>query len=204
MPPSPAQVRPASEPIALGDRAMDDLRFIRRTMERGPAFTAVPGWGGVAIGLTALVTAAVASGRQTELGWLSTWLFEAVLATLICVWAMRAKARRAELPLLSGAGRRFLLSFLPPTLGGAILTLALVRAGAIVLIPGAWLLLHGVGVVAAGTFSVRVVPIMGFCFMTLGGMALLLAPTGGDLLLASGFGGLHIAFGLYIARKHGG
>jgi hypothetical protein len=183
---------------------MDDLRFIRRTMERGPAFTALPGWGGVAIGLSALVAAAVASSRETGIAWLSTWLLEAVVATVICVWAMRAKARRAQLPLLSGAGRKFLLSFLPPTLAGAILTFALVQAGATPLIPGAWLLLHGVGVVAAGTFSVRVVPIMGFCFMAVGGLALVLAPAAGDLLLATGFGGLHVVFGLHIARKHGG
>ena len=204
MSPSSARVRHPSEPVALGDRAMDDLRFIRRTMERGPAFTALPGWGGVAIGMSALVAAGVASSRESGIAWLSTWLLEAVLATVICLWAMRAKAERAELPLLSGAGRKFLLSFLPPTLAGAILTFALVQSGATSLIPGAWLLLHGVGVVAAGTFSVRVVPIMGFCFMALGGLALLVAPAAGDLLLATGFGGLHVVFGLHIARKHGG
>jgi len=201
---SSARVRRASEPIALGDRARDDLRFIRRTMERGPAFTALPGWGGVVIGASALVAAAVASGRESGAAWLSTWLVEALVATVVCMWAMRAKARRAHLPLLSGTGRKFLLSFLPTTLAGAILTLALVQAGTTSLIPGAWLLLHGVGVVAAGTFSVRVVPVMGFCFMALGALALLLAPAAGNLLLAAGFGGLHVVFGLHIARKHGG
>jgi len=201
-PSTPAQ--PTSEPVALGDRAMADLRFIRRTMERGPAFTAVPGWGGVAIGVTALVATVVAASRSSAEAWLVTWLVEAGLAAGIAVWAMRQKARRAELPLLSGTGRKFLFSFLPTTLAGALITFALLRAGDVSLIPGTWLMLHGVGVVAAGTFSVRVVPVMGFCFMAMGGVALLAAPGWGSPLLAGGFGGLHVAFGLHIAMKHGG
>jgi hypothetical protein len=195
---------PGSEPVALGDRAMADLRFIRRTMERGPMFTAVPGRGGVAIGITAILAAIVAAGQTSSGGWLATWLVEAGVAAGIAVWGMRQKARRAELPLLSGTGRKFLFSFLPTTLAGAALTFTLVRAGDLSLIPGTWLLLHGVGVVAAGMFSVRVVPVMGFCFMGMGGAALLAAPGWGDSFLAAGFGGLHIAFGLHIARKHGG
>ncbi len=200
--------RPASEgarePTSLGDRAMDDLRFIRRTMERGPAFTGVPGWGGVGMGVTALVAAVLASTRASPEGWLAVWLAEAVVAVGIGVWAMRRKARRAGLPLLSGSGRKFVLSFLPPALAGVLLTFALHRAGELALVPGTWLLLYGAAVVTAGTFSVRVVPVMGLCFMALGAVALLAAPSWGDPLLAAGFGGLHLAFGVHIARKHGG
>lgn len=194
----------STKPIALGDRAMDDLRFIRRTMERGPAFTAVPGWGGVAMGVSALVAAAVAPGQPTPEGWLLVWLVEAGVAVGIGTWAMRRKARKAGLPMLSGAGRKFFLSFLPPAFAGAVLTGALFREGAFFLIPSVWLLLYGAAVVTAGTFSVRAVPLMGACFMVLGGTALLGGPAWGDPLLAAGFGGLHVVFGLYIARKHGG
>jgi len=193
-----------SEPIALGDRAMDDLRFIRRTMERGPAFTGVPGWGGVGMGVSALVAAALASVQPTFELWLAVWLAEAWVAVGIGAWAISRKARRAGLPVLSGAGRKFLLSFLPPAVAGAMLTGALVRSGDASLLPGTWLLLYGAGVVTAGTFSVKVVPLMGLCFMAAGGVAFLADSTWGDPLLAAGFGGLHIVFGLYIARKHGG
>ncbi|MGD2123095.1 MAG: hypothetical protein PVJ76_15180 [Gemmatimonadota bacterium] len=194
----------ASDPIPLSHRAMEDLRFIRRAMENGNAFTAVPGWGGVAMGVTALMAAALAAGRATPEGWLAVWAAEAVIAAAIGAWAIDRKARRFELPVFSGTGRKVLLGFAPPALAGIILTGALWQAGATGLIPGAWLLLYGVAVVAGGTFSVRVVPLMGVCFMVLGALGLLLAPGAGNILMALGFGGLHVVFGVIIARGHGG
>ena len=198
------QVEKSPEPIALGDRAMEDLRFIRRTMERGAAFTAVPGWGGVGMGITALCAALLASAQATAEGWLLVWGLEAGVAMMIGGAAIQRKASRAQLPVLSGAGRKFLLSFLPPALAGLVLTIALWQAGAVSLLPGAWLLLYGAAVVTAGTFSVKIVPLMGICFMVLGVVALLAMPMAGNLLMAVGFGGLHILFGTTIARKHGG
>jgi len=173
-------------------------------MERGPMFTGVPGWGGVWMGLSALVAAAVASGRPSVEGWLGVWLAEACLAIGIGAWAMSRKARRAGFPVLSGSGRRFMLSFLPPAVAGAFLTAAFYRSGDPSLIPVAWLLLYGAAVITGGAFSVKVVPLMGLCFMALGGAAALAGPGWSDPLLALGFGGLHILFGLHIARNHGG
>ncbi|CAN5664104.1 hypothetical protein BH23GEM11_BH23GEM11_20640 [soil metagenome] len=202
-PPSPPPAR-TSEPIALGDRAVDDLRFIRRTMERGPAFTAVPGWGGVGMGGVGLLAAGVAATGTTPGAWLVTWLLAAVVAIAIGGSSMQRKARKAGLSLVSGSGRKVLLGFLPPAMAGAILTLALYQGGSTALIPGTWLLLYGVAVAAAGTFSVKAVPLMGTLFMILGTAALLAPESWGDALLAIGFGGLHVLFGVHIARKHGG
>ena len=198
------RLRSASDPISLDDRARDNLQFIRRTMERGPAFTAVPGWGGVAMGVSALVATGLAAGRPTVEGWLLVWLAEAALAVGIGSWAMSRKARRAGLPLLSGTGRKFLLGFLPPAAAGGVLTGAVFQSGDLALLPGVWLLLYGVAVVAAGTFSVRAVPLMGLCFMATGAVALYLGPGWSDPLMGAGFGGLHVLFGFYIARRHGG
>jgi hypothetical protein len=183
---------------------MDDLRFIRSTMERAGSFTAVPGWGGVAIGLTAVAAALLASRQPTVDRWLVTWLATAVLATLIGAGTLIPKARRAGLPLSKGPGRKFLLSFLPPVGAAVALTGALYAHEATALLPGLWLLSYGAAIVTAGTFSVNVVPIMGVGFMVLGALALATPSGWGDAWMAVGFGGLHIGFGIVIARRHGG
>jgi hypothetical protein len=187
---------------------MADLKFIRATIEGAQAFTALPGWGGVAVGVSALLAAVaagfVATGTPGTMGWLAVWIAEGLLAATIAVSTRAWKARQAGVPLLSGPGRKFALSFLPPVVAGGVLTLALFQAGFGSLIPGLWLLLYGVGVVTAGTFSVRIVPVKGFCFMVLGGIALFSPPWMGDVLMALGFGGLHVGFGWKIARTYGG
>jgi hypothetical protein len=189
---------------ALHARAMDNLSFIRSTMERATAFTAVPGWGGVAMGVTALAAAAIARGVPSRGEWLTVWLAASALALTIGGWSMAAKARKAGTSVFSYSGRRFVLSYLPPLVVGALLTIVLARAGLYSALPGTWLLLYGTGVVTGGAFSVRVVPIMGFCFMALGALALLAPSIWGDWLMALGFGGLHVIFGLIIARRYGG
>jgi hypothetical protein len=195
---------PTDEPPALHARAMDNLRYIRETMERASAFTAVPGWGQVAIGVTALVTTWVATRQTSATGWLQAWIVEALVSLLIAGWAMDRKARALQVPLLSGPGRKVAFSLAPPMLVGVLLTVVLYRSGSLGLIPGMWLLLYGTGVVTGGMFSVRVVPVMGFCFMLLGAIALFAPAAWGNIFMAIGFGGLHLVFGLIIARRHGG
>jgi hypothetical protein len=183
---------------------MDNLSFIRQTMERATAFTAVPGWGGVGMGMLALGASAVANTRITPREWLIAWLGTAVAALTLGGWTMASKARRAGTAVFSYSGRRFVLSYVPPLLVGALLTGVLVRAGLYQALPGTWLLLYGTGVVTGGAFSVRVVPLMGLCFMALGVVALFGPAAWGNPLMAVGFGGLHIIFGLLIARRYGG
>jgi hypothetical protein len=196
--------RSLEEPPALHDRAIDNLRFIRETMERASSFTAVPGWGGVLMGLTALAASIVAAQQPSRNLWLATWVVEALLALIVGGWAMDRKARRAEMPILTGPGRKFALSYAPPILVGVLLTVVLLRAGAVSALPGMWLLLYGTGVVTGGAFSVKIVPVMGICFMLLGAVALFAPAAWGTYLMAAGFGGLHIIFGIIIARRHGG
>jgi hypothetical protein len=202
----PIRPRPpeAPEAPALQARAIDNLRFIRETMERAGAFTAVSGVATAGIGLTALAAAAVAGPRPAAGRWLAVWLAEAVLALAISAIATLRKSRAAEVPLFSGAGRKFLLSFSPPMLAGALLTLVLVQAGLPRLLPGSWLLLYGTAVVCAGAFSVRIVPVMGFGFMLAGTAAFFLPTTWSTPVMALAFGGLHILFGILIARSYGG
>jgi len=188
----------------LHGRAMDNLRFIRETMERASSFTAVPGWGGVLVGVTALIAALIAARVPDEHEWMYVWGCALPLALLIGGVTMKRKAMAAQLKLLSPPARRFTLSLTPPLIAGALLSVALARVEAFEALPGMWLLLYGTGVVTGGAFSVKVVPVMGLCFMVAGVIALFTPLEWSNYILAAGFGGLHIVFGIIIARRHGG
>jgi hypothetical protein len=213
-----ATVRPIREhkpePISMHAHALDNIRYIRETMERAGSFTAVPGWGGIVMGLTAVGAAVAANWAPSDQSWLGVWLSEGLVAIIVGVVAMRLKAIRlrseaAGLPLWSAPARKFVFSFVPPLLVGAVLTLALWHAGAVSTIPGVWLMLYGTGVITGGAFSVPVVPVMGACFLAEGALAMF-APSAfgarawGNFWLGAGFGGLHIIFGSIIARRYGG
>ncbi len=183
--------------------AADNLRFIRETMERSSAFTAVPGWWTVAVGCSAIVAAVVASTRGDHLAWLGTWLAEAVIGFLCLGWATVRKARAEGIPILTGAGRKYTLGLLPPMVAAALLTLGLARAGVWSVLPALWLMLFGAGIITAGAFSIRVVPLMGLVLMIVGAVALFLPVGTGDLYMGIGFGGMFIIFGAVIARGNG-
>ena len=183
---------------------MDNLRYIRDTMERATSFTAVPGWGLVVLGCSALLATPLAGAQPTPQRWLAVWLVEAGIALVVALVTMGRKARRVGVPVFSRPGRRFALGLSPPMIVGLLLTVELARAGLIHFLPGAWLLLFGAGVMNGGAFSVRIVPVLGLCFMLVGSVALLGPQNWGSWCLAAGFGGLDIVFGLIIARRYGG
>lgn len=187
----------------IHERAMDNLRFIRETMEAAATFTAVSGWGLVVIGLTAIAAALVADRMPDAQSWVLVWTAEAILAGIIAVWFMWHKAKSASLPLLTGSARKLLFSFSPAFVVGMVVTVAFLQQGMVSLLPGVWMLLYGTGVVAAGAFSVRIVPVMGAAFIAAGAIALF-TPEWNTSFLIAGFGGLHIIFGVLIARRHGG
>jgi hypothetical protein len=208
---------PDRYPPALHDRAIQDLSFIRRTMEGASSFTDVPGWGLVGIGLSALLTAALAQGQPTAGRWLAVWTGEAVLAasvgTALLWFKMRRNGRASTEVPLSVPARKFFLGLLPAIVAGAILTIAMINATTLAApvaegippaLPALWLTLYGTGIVTAGMHSVRAVPLMGVTFMVLGAIAGIGSPAVGAWTLALGFGFTHIGFGLWIARRHGG
>jgi hypothetical protein len=202
---TPRPIRPVpEEPTPLHLRALDDLRYIREAMRRSASFTAISGSGQIAVGVSAFVAALVAWMQPTDERWLAVWLVEAAIALSVAAATTARKAQRAGEALLSRPGRQVAGSLAPPLAAGLLLTLALTRTGDFALMPGVWLLLFGAGVIAAGAFSVRVVPVMGVCFMAFGAVGLVLPAAWGDVILAVGFGGLHVLFGSVIARRYGG
>jgi hypothetical protein len=199
--PDPDELPP---PLPLHAHAEEDLRYIRTAIERAGPFTSLSGWGEVAVGVSALAAAALAPADCTQDRWLAIWLGEALVAAAISVWSAVIKSQRLGLPLFGAPAQRFTLAFATPAAAGAVLTAALVRAHAYPLLPGVWLLLYGAAVASGGAFSVGIVPAMGACFMALGAAAALTPAAWANVWLALGFGGVHVVFGAWIARRHGG
>lgn len=190
--------------VALNERAIESLEFIRTMVARSAPFTAVPGRGGVAMGAVAVVAAVVAHRAATDNYWLATWMGAAVVAAPIGFIAMQWKAIRHGIGLWSAAGRRFAQGFVPSLVAAAVLTIALTLSGRIDLLPAIWLLLYGSGILAGSSSSVPVLAWLGVAFMVLGTAAAFTAPEWRDYWLAGGFGALQIGFGAHIARNHGG
>jgi hypothetical protein len=194
-----------ARPEPIQAHALENLRFIREAMSRASEFTAVPGWGGILMGLSALVTAPIAGPPDDTFRWALIWFADAAVAATIALVAIAIKSKRSGTPLSKAAPAiRFALAFLPPLVAGMILTPVFVVMGLVARLPGCWLLLYGTAVATGGAFSVKVVPLMGICFMALGAVAFAAPAAWGHWLMALGFGGLHIVFGTIIARSYGG
>jgi hypothetical protein len=200
----PLRPPPVERDPALSDRALDNLRFIRETMERAGTFTAISGWGIAAVGVVAMLAALIARVRPTVDWRVGTWVATAAACIALSMWATARKARRSNISMVSGPAQKLALAFAPAMVVGALLTAALLRIGANELLPGVWLLLYGTAVVAGGTFSVRIIPVMGLCFMTLGAASLFTPAWIGEWLMVGGFGVVHVIFGIQIARRYGG
>lgn len=183
-------------------QAQEALAYIRQTMESASTFTALSGWGLVAVGIVGLASAGLA-WRSAVPERLSVWVPAALVGVVCAGVANGLKARRLDMPLWSGSFRKVAWVMVPVLAAGALLTVALVGADARHLLPGTWLALYGAGVTAGGTFSLRAVRWMGLALIVLGALALW-QPQYSILFLATGFGVLHILFGLYLVAKHGG
>lgn len=194
----------AAQPESVGSHAAENLRFIRHAMERSSTFTAIPGLGGVVMGVIALAAAVIAAGQPTGDGWLATWLAAAALAAIVGLVMMARKARAAGATLTGSSARRFALGMAAPFVAGAAITYELWLVRTFTAMAPVWLLLYGVGLLTGGQFSVPVVRGIGLCFMMVGIAAILTPPGWGNAWLAIGFGGLQVGFGMYIARYHGG
>ena len=188
----------------ISNRAAADLTYIRSAMERSSAFTAVPGIGGVVTGVIGLIAAIVGARQPTDERWLATWLVAASVALVVELAALTWKARRVAIAMTAKNARRFALGTAAPLFAGGAITYDLWLTRDFTVMAPVWLLLYGVGVLTGGMFSVPVVGALGACFMATGIAASLTPPEWGNVWLGIGFGGLHVGFGAYIARYHGG
>jgi hypothetical protein len=197
--------RPSALPATpIDSGARENLRYIRDTIEAAHTFTTVPGKGCIAMGLTALAAVGLESIPSLEAIWLPIWVGAAIAACAFAMFFMESKARAQGLSLRRSVARRFFMTFAPAFVSGAILTAALNEQVSRELISGMWLLLYGAGIAACGLFSIPVVGIAGIGFMALGTISLWLPAGSAPIVLALGFGGIHLALGALVIRNHGG
>lgn len=172
-------------------------------MERAATFSAVPGRGGVLMGVVGLAGGLLAQRQPDRTMWLTVWIATAVVGFVIAAISIVTRAKRARVPLLGGPGRKFAFGLAPSLVVAVLITSALAANGQHALLPAVWLLLYGTALLASGAFSIAALGVMGLCFVALGALAMVM-PAQGDLLLMAGFGGLQIGFGFWIWRRHGG
>jgi len=197
-------MKPMTGPAPIREHALSNLRYIREAMERASSFTSIPGWGGVAVGITAIAAAVLAHRYGLSRNWMLIWLGEAAVAAVIAGVTMVRKAARSQVSFRGAPARRFFISYFAPIVAGAALTVFLARHGFLTALPAAWLLLYGASFVSSGAYSIPVVPVMGICFMILGIAACFVPFAVANALLGIGFGGLHVIFGWVIATRYGG
>ena len=190
------------KPIPIDSGAAENLRYIRDAIAAADTFTTVPGKGCIAMGLVALAAAALESVSGLKANWLPIWVGAAIFGCAIALYFMEAKARAQGLSLRRA--RRFFMTLTPAFVAGGILTVALTDQVGREMITGLWLLLYGAGISACGVFAIPAVLTAGLMFMGLGTVALGLPASWAPGILALGFGGIHLALGVVILRKHGG
>jgi hypothetical protein len=206
---SPVRQNPKAPtpPPALHQYAEENLRFIRATMESATSFTGLSGIGFMLAGFSALAASWIAAQQPSDEAWLGVWMLELLLAASVCFGMTLRKAQQQGMPIWSASGRKLLLAFVPAMTAGGLLTLAFYLQGLVALLPGVWLVLYGAALATAGLWSVSLIPVMGVSFLIMGAGTLLgplWLPWSPDLLLAAGFGGLHMIFGFIVWRYHGG
>jgi hypothetical protein len=200
--PNSQRVSPRST-TALHEKAEDNLRYIRDSMESATSFTGVSGKGYIIAGASALFAAWLAAQQSSQTLWLLIWMAELIIATAFMLFMTVQKAKRQGESLWSTNGKKLMFAFFPAMTVGGVLTLAFYLQGNISWLPGIWLSLYGAAVMTAGAYSVAIIPVMGALFLLLGS-TVLLTDFSTNLALGIGLGGLHIVFGYFVWRDHGG
>ncbi|MCK4908477.1 MAG: hypothetical protein KAS70_01140 [Planctomycetes bacterium] len=198
------------------EEIIKNVTYIKEIIESANHYTNLSGPAGILSGGFALIgcyltyallgtlNLAAASIKWTEvlISLSLIWLIIFICATgLQLIFTIR-KARRLEIPFWTKLSRQVIFALAPSLLAGAVLTVYLVRQDQLIFIPPVWILLYGVGVVAAGMFSTVIVRLLGWAFVLTSCLPLFIWPAAGLIFLAVTFGGYHIIYGLIVLVKY--
>lgn len=166
----------------------------------GAVLLAVPGSAGIVLGTIALMAAALCLAPGLHKYWLGIWLSAALLGAVLGSILIVRESSLRELRLVGTPLLKFALCLSPSLGAGLVMTAVHWFGGNQHAIPGTWLLLYGCALLTASSATTRVIAALGALFVLFGLTALLLPDDLQLLMLGAGFGGLHVAFGILIAR----
>jgi hypothetical protein len=205
--------------------AAEHLQVIRTLMERAALYRRALAPIMIFNGVVGLAAAALGWGLKigSPRAFILFWAGVSVVALAGSFLLVRRQALKESEPFWSPPTRRVTQAFLPPLAAGLMVgTVAWARAGSalgnlsdlsgVVWLPLTWVVLYGCAFHAAGFFMPRGMKIFGWAFVV-GGCGLFAAANPGwlpPLAYAHGimgffFGGLHLAYGvyLYFTERHG-
>lgn len=204
-------------------QSLDTLKEIRSLMERSSRFISLSGLSGVSAGICALIGAALAAmylGRfdRNELTYehlseFEHWGLKAgvffvldavlvlVLAVLSAIYFTTRKAKIKGQKVWDALTRRLILSLAVPVAVGGVFILALIYHGLVGLVAPSTLVFYGLGLVNASKYTLDDVRQLGYAEIILGLITCFNIGYGLESW-ALGFGGLHIAYGLYMYYKY--
>jgi hypothetical protein len=190
---------PTASTVPIDSHAIATLRYIRSSIEAATSI-AVPGSSGIAMGCVGMIAAVLSSTYLREY-WMTVWVVAAVVAGIAGSVLLSNTTSLRGLTFSSAPARKLALCLLPSLFAGAALTAAFQLSANLRFVPGTWLLLYGCALIAASLVTRTMVAVMGGLFMALGLLALLVPSTFHMALLGTGFGGLHLLFGILIGRN---
>ena len=203
---------------------LDAIKDMRNLMERSSRFLSLSGLSGVAIGIIALLGAAavylqlglssITSGFENKLKSIHAtsdddhFLFLIVAASLVLLVAVITgilmsinRSKKLQLPAWDLTAKRLLINLFIPLAAGGISCLIMIDKGEIVYLIPITLIFYGLSLVNASKYSFDEIRTLGILQIVLG----LIAAWQADyalLLWATGFGILHIGYGILIHTKH--
>lgn len=201
--------------------SLEEIRDIRRIMERSSRFISLSGLSGVAAGICALAGTLVARsvlnnyyGEYNSRGFttnddfallkiklLGVAVVVFVMAFISAYYLTWRKAQKQGLPVWDHTSKRLAWNMFLPLLAGGAFILGMLRYDVWLFVAPASLVFYGLGLVNASKYTLNDIRYLGYCEIILGTINMLY-PGYGLWFWAAGFGVLHIIYGIIMWNKY--
>ena len=201
---------------------LEDIKEIRKLMEKSSKFLSLSGLSGVSAGAFALLGALAAFlySRKNQIN-LSEYIQKSdlnlddpvltflillsagtlILAILSGFYFSLKKAKQIQINFWNSAAIRMLSHLFIPIITGGLVMLILFFRNELYLIPALSLIFYGLGLINAGKFSGPDINFLGLIQIILG-LSALVFPGNSLIFWTTGFGFLHVIYGIYLYLKY--